>query len=353
MTHSPRAEAVIIAGGYGTRLFPLTETRPKHLLEVGGVPLLEHLIAKLARAGINHVVLATSYLAELIEPLIGCGDRFGIQISYAFEKQPLGTGGAIRNAATMLSGDSKQPIVVLNGDVLSAHDLVAQLADFDIAQEGRKADVSIHIRRVMDPSPFGCIEIDGIRRISKFKEKADPPISNLVNAGCYIIRRGVIDSIPTQRIVSIERETFPELIERGASVLGYFEMAYWRDIGSPADLVSASADVVLGAFLSGAAAPADGGILVAQSADVRGIVMNGTVVMDGAKVSANSEVYQSIVMRDARLGSGSVIRNSIIGQRAVVGEGARLEQVALGDGVYVSPGARPSPGTRISANNRL
>jgi len=146
--------AVIVAGGFGTRLLPLTRNRPKHLLEVGGVPFLEHQVSRLAAAGVEHVVLATSYRAELFEPVLGDGSRWGTRISYVQEVEPLGTGGAIRNVADVLDPDPDGAVVVLNGDVLSGHDLAAQLADFARDRDGQPVEVSLHLVEVPDARAF-------------------------------------------------------------------------------------------------------------------------------------------------------------------------------------------------------
>ena len=243
----PPVEAVIVAGGFGTRLLPLTERRPKHLLEVGGVPFLEHQVARLAAAGVDHVVLATSYRADLFEPVLGDGSRWGVRLDYVQEQEPLGTGGAIRNVADALGDDPEGAVVILNGDVLSGHDLPAQLADFETPHDGRAVDVSLHLVEVADARAFGCVPTDDSGRVTGFTEKSEHPVTNQVNAGCYVFRRRVVDGIPAGRVVSVERETFPGLVADGALVVGYVENAYWRDVGTPAALVAASRDLVLGA----------------------------------------------------------------------------------------------------------
>ena len=230
---APQLEAVIVAGGYGTRLLPLTTHRPKHLLEVGGRPFLEHQVSRLAAAGVGHVVLATSYRADLFEPVLGDGSRWGIRLSYVQEDEPLGTGGAIRNVADVLGPDPEGAVVVLNGDVLSGHDLAAQLEDFETPRDGRPVDVSLHLVEVEDARPFGCVPTDEAGRVTAFVEKSDDPVTRQINAGCYVFRRRVVDSIPPGRVVSVERETFPGLVEDDAVVVGYVENAYWRDVGTP------------------------------------------------------------------------------------------------------------------------
>ncbi|HET6561096.1 MAG TPA: NDP-sugar synthase [Marmoricola sp.] len=340
-------EAVIVAGGFGTRMLPLTARRPKHLLEVGGVPFLEHQITKLAAAGVQHVVLATSYRAELFRPVLGDGDRFGVRLTYVTEDQPLGTAGAIRNVSGALSDDPEGAVVILNGDVLSGHDLVAQLADFERPRDGLPVDVSLHLVEVPDARAFGCVPTDGRGRVLAFVEKSDDPVSNQVNAGCYVFRRRVVDLVPPGRVVSVERETFPGLVASGAVVVGYVETAYWRDVGSPQALVAASRDVVTGAAPTPAISPGPGGVRVEEGARVAGTVSGGSLVVAGAVVEKGAEVRGSVVMAGAVVGRGALVVDSVVGPGAVVGAGAELVEVTVGDGGRLPEGARPEPGTRV------
>ena len=337
---SPPPEAVLIAGGFGTRLLPLTEHRPNHLLEVGGVPFLEHQLGRLAAAGVRHVVLATSYRAELFEPVLGDGSRWGLRLDYVQEVEPLGTGGAIRNVAAALGDDPEGAVVVLNGDVLSGHDLGAQLRDFQAPREGRPVDVSLHLVEVEDARAFGCVPTDAGGRVTGFIEKSEHPVSRQVNAGCYVFRRRVVDEIPTGRAVSVERETFPGLVSGGALVVGYVENAYWRDVGNPAALVAASADLVLA---EGRTALVDAAADVDPSARVDA----GTVVGARAVVGAGALVSGSVVMPGAAVGAGARVVDSVLGPQARVGEGVRLEAVTVGDGARVEAGAGVSPGSRV------
>jgi mannose-1-phosphate guanylyltransferase len=343
----PIPEAVIVAGGFGTRMLPLTERRPKHLLEVGGVPFLEHQITKLAAAGVERVVLATSYRAELFRPVLGDGERFGVRLAYVTEDEPLGTGGAIRNVTAALSDDPDGAVVVLNGDVLSGHDLRAQLADFDTPRPDGPVQVSLHLVEVEDARAFGCVPTDEEGRVLAFVEKSDSPVSRQVNAGCYVFRRRVLDTIPAGRVVSVERETFPGLVESGSLVVGYVESAYWRDVGSPQALVAASADVVTGRAPSDAVAPAPGGVRTCAGARVHGRVERGTVVLPDAVVEAGAVVRGSIVMRGARVAAGATVTDSTVGPDAMVGEEAALHDVHVGDGAVVPPRGAPAPGTRV------
>lgn len=341
-TQPPRraAEAVIVAGGFGTRLLPLTRQRPKHLLNVGGVPFLEHQLSRLALAGVGHVVLATSYRAELFEPVLGDGSRWGIRLDYVQEAEPLGTAGAIRNVAASLDDDPEGAVVVLNGDILSGHDLRAQLADFEHPRDGRPVDVSLHLVEVDDARAFGCVPTDDTGRVTGFVEKSERPVTNQVNAGCYVFRRRVVDDIPAGRVVSVERETFPALVAAGRLVVGYVESAYWRDVGTPASLVAASRDLVLGVVTSPALPPGAGPARIAAAAEVHDTasVDGGSLVDAGARVAEEARVTGSVVMAGAVVRKGAAVVDSVLGPGAVVGERASLHEVTLGDKAVVRPG---------------
>jgi mannose-1-phosphate guanylyltransferase len=340
-------EAIVVAGGFGTRLRPLTDRRPKHLLEVGGVPFLEHQIARLAVAGVARVVLATSYRAELFEPVLGDGSRWGLELVYVHEEEPLGTAGAIRNAASALTCGSDDAVVVLNGDILSGHRLDRQLGDFAEPRDGRPVDVSLHLVEVEDARAFGCVPTDTDGRVLGFHEKSERPVSQQVNAGCYVFRRGVIDTIPPGVAVSVERETFPRLVADGALVVGYLENSYWRDVGTPAALVAASRDLVLGHAASPAVDPEPAGARIAADATVAAtaIVNGGTAVGEGCVVGEGAVVSGSVLMPGVRIGERALLVDCALGPGAVVEAAAELRDVTVGDGVLVdSPVA---PGSRV------
>jgi mannose-1-phosphate guanylyltransferase len=347
----PRPEAVIVAGGFGTRLLPLTARRPKHLLEVGGVPFLEHQVARLAEAGVVHVILATSYRAELFEPMLGDGSRWGVRLDYVHEEEPLGTAGAIRNVAEALGDDPDGAVVVLNGDILSAHDLRAQLEDFARPREGRAVDVSLHLVEVEDARAFGCVPTDADGRVTGFVEKSEHPVTSQVNAGCYVFRRRVVEEIPAGRVVSVERETFPGLVAAGRMVVGYVESAYWRDVGTPESLVAASRDLVLGVATSPAVDPSTVEALVDPTASVapNASLDGGSAVARRTVVGAGARVHGSVLMEEAVVERGAVVLDSVVGPGAVVGAGARLRGVTLGDGARVPPGSELSE-TRLACD---
>jgi mannose-1-phosphate guanylyltransferase len=346
-------EAVLISGGFGTRMLPLTERRPKHLLNCGGVPFIEHQLAKLAAAGVKHVVLATSYRAELFRPVLGDGERFGLRLSYVLEDEPLGTAGAIRNVSAALGDDPDAAVVILNGDVLSGHDLRAQLADFETPRAGRKVDVSLHLVEVPDARAFGSVPTDDEGRVTAFLEKSETPVTNQINAGCYIFRRSVVDRIPPGQVISVERETFPELVAEGAVVVGYVENSYWRDVGNPQALVAVSKDLVSGEASSPAVTASQTGSAIDASATVAGTVDGGSVVDAGATVEAGAQVTGSVVMAGAVVREGAVVLDSVIAPGAVVGAAAKLERVTVGDDAVVSEGATPEPDSRIDCGTTV
>jgi mannose-1-phosphate guanylyltransferase len=343
-----RVEAVIIAGGLGTRLLPLTKSQPKHLLAVAGVPFVAHQLAKLAAAGIRRVVLATSYHADRFQPVLGDGRNWGVEIVYVTEVEPLGTGGAIRHVLPQLRSADADPVVVVNGDILSGHDLQRQRARHD----STGADVTLHLVEVADARAFGCVATDDGGFVTAFVEKSDDPVSRQINAGCYIFRRKVIERIPAGEVVSVERQTFPQLLlEPRCRIVGYSEQAYWIDVGTPQALCRASADLVLGRATSPAYRRLEASFWAGPGARIASdaVVSEGSAIGNGAIVGEGAEVRGSVVFDAAVIGAGARITRSAIGTGARVGSRAVLEECAIGDGTVVPDDERPAPGTRLSA----
>ena len=303
-----RTSAILLVGGMGTRLMPLTSKTPKPMLQVAGVPFTEHQIRKAAQAGITEIVLATSYKAELFEPYFGNGEKFGIKIKYAVEKTALGTGGGIRNAAALL--DDCDQVVIFNGDVLSGHDLSAQIK-FHIKNN---AEVTLYLTKVSDARAYGCVELSADSQVKSFLEKMENPVSDLINAGCYIFNRKVIDQIPANQVISVERDTFPNLLSSGVKVCGYLDNSYWLDIGNPAALVKASADLVTGVITSAATPKHSGDHLIAAGAQVSpsAIINLGSVIESEVVVEGNCLISGSIISRGVKIGENCQVINSII-----------------------------------------
>ncbi len=303
-----RTSAILLVGGMGTRLMPLTSKTPKPMLQVAGVPFTEHQIRKAAQAGIAEIVLATSYKAELFEPYFGNGEKFGIKIKYAVEKTALGTGGGIRNAAALL--DDCDQVVIFNGDVLSGHDLAVQI-QFHI---NNKADVTLYLTKVADARAYGCVELSADSQVKSFLEKMENPVSDLINAGCYIFNRKVIDQIPANQVISVERDTFPNLLSSGVKVCGYLDNSYWLDIGNPAALVKASADLITGVITSAATPKHSGDHLIAAGAQVSpsATINLGSVIESEVVVEGNCHISGSIISKGAKIGENCQVINSII-----------------------------------------
>ncbi len=299
------ATGILLVGGFGTRLKPLTDEYPKPMLPVAGLPVTEHQILAAKKAGIHTLVLATSYLADIFTPYFGDGSKWGMKILYAVEKEPLGTGGAIANAAQLLGRDV--PVVIFNGDVLSRHSIADQIA-FHVAN---KADATLHLIDVEDARAFGCVPTDKDGRVTAFLEKMDNPVTNSINAGCYVFSPEVIDQIPLGKVISVERETFPALVESGRPVFGYKEQSYWLDVGTPAALFKGSRDLIEGEF------QAMPGTTIAPSA----------VITGGTSIGAGSTIAAGVILDDC-----------IIGDGVTIGAGANLTHCFIAHGTEIAPG---------------
>ena len=307
------AVGILLVGGFGTRLKPLTSETPKPMLPVAGIPVTEHQVLAAQRAGIHTLVLATSYLSEVFTPYFGDGSQWGLKILYAVEKEPLGTGGAIRNAAQMLNltelGD--EPIVIFNGDVLSRHSIAEQIK----FHQAKAADATLHLIEVEDARAFGCVPTDADGRVTAFLEKMENPITNSINAGCYIFHPSVINRIPLGEVVSIERETFPALVDGGGSVFGYKEQAYWLDVGTPAALFKGSRDLIEGDFHA----------------------MPGCSIDPTARIIGKSSIGKNV-----QIGSDVLIDDCIIGDDVVIGDGVSLSHCFVLHKTFITPGVEQS-----------
>jgi mannose-1-phosphate guanylyltransferase len=338
-------EAILLVGGKGNRLRPLTVNTPKPMLPVGGVPVVAHQLAQARAAGVDHVVLATSYRADVFREWLGDGSRLGLEVEYVTEDEPLGTGGAIRNVVEMLRSSEEKAVLVFNGDTLSGHDIVAQL-DLHAKHD---ADITLHLTEVEDARAFGCVPIDENGRVTQFLEKVADPITNRINAGCYVFRRSVIDTIPPGQVVSVERETFPRVLAEGRVVMGYVDTSYWLDLGTPDDFVRGSRDLVLGRIHSPAVPGPAGdrlvlpGSRVDRSADVRG----GSVVGAGAIVEAEAVVDGSVLQDGAVVRAGAVVVDSVIGVGAIIGPRTVVDGCVIGDGTQVGADNELARGSRI------
>ena len=314
-------KAVVLVGGAGTRLRPLTLTAPKQMLPVGGRPMIEWVVEHLAGHGVDHVVLSLGYRPDVFIDAYPDGRCGEIPLSYAIEDTPLDTAGAISFAARRAAIDAT--FLVVNGDVLTDLDVSALVA----FHRHHEAEATIALTPVADPSGFGVVLTDADGRVNSFIEKPLPgqAPTNLINAGTYVCEPSVLERVPTGRPVSIERETFPALVA-GGSLYALASLAAWTDVGTPERYLEANL----------ALAGADGiGPGIDPSATVRQAVLGA-----GVRVFSEAIVQRAVLFDGVRVEAGAVVRDSIVGRGAVIGRGATVDALSvIGDGAEVTPGS--------------
>jgi mannose-1-phosphate guanylyltransferase len=329
--------AVVLVGGFGTRLRPLTETVPKPMLPVGHLPIIHRLVANLARGGVTEVTLALGFKPEPFVEAFPDGMCAGVRLRYAVEPAPLDTAGAIRFAADASGIDDT--FVVANGDVLTDLD-VSSLVAFHRANG---AEATLHLIAVPDPSVFGVVALGADGRVERFVEKPAPGTepSNLVNAGTYVLEPSVLARIPVAEKTSIERATFPAVVADG----GLFAMAtddYWIDTGRPDTYLTANLDVLRGSRRRDTCTAVDPAAAVGDGASV-----TDSIVDAGAVVGAGAVVRASVVLAGARIGDGAVVTDSVVmgrvGERAQVSDSVIGAEGDVAAGEHVQGAKRPDP----------
>lgn len=330
--------AVVLVGGEGTRLRPLTYSTPKPLLPVAGVTIIERVLGHLASAGVTDAVLSMGYRPDAFLDAFPDGRAAGVALTYAVEPERMDTAGAIRFAALAAGVDER--FVVVNGDVLT--DLsVSELVTF---HEQRGAEATIALTPVDDPSAFGVVPTDDQGRVTAFIEKPAPgeAPTNLINAGVYVLEPSVLDRIPAGRPVNVEREVFPGIASDGRLYAMPFPESYWTDTGTPELFLDATLDLVSG--LRGCepmpGAHDHGGVWVVGSPVLDGDVRAPALIGDAAFVAKGAIVERSAIGTGARVDPGAVVRNSVLLPGAVVEDDAFIEGSILGEGSLVKPGAR-------------
>ena len=325
-------KAVVLVGGEGTRMRPLTETVPKPLLPLMDRRSLDHVLDHLARHGVHEVVLSSPYLEEVFHPFIQArhGDP---SIVWITETHALGTGGAIVNALEAVGGE---PFFALNGDILTDLDLTAMRAFHD----SNDAAVTIALHHVDDARAFGLVATDAVGKVLEFREKPEDPIPGDVNAGTYLIDPAVLRGWTPGETVSIERDIFPAVIDAGHPVYGYVAAAYWLDLGTPEKYLQAHFDMFEGR-VHDVTYPAP---WIAEGAvvDLRAHLGRWVAVGRGATVGPDSQVDDSVLHEGARIGAGARVSDSVLAANATVGDGAIVTSSVLGEGSVVPTGARLS-----------
>lgn len=350
-------KAIMLVGGEGTRLRPLTYDMPKQMLPVLGRPMLEHVLEHLSRHGIDHVVLSLGYLADAFLAAYPEGSAAGVGLSYAVEPSPFDTAGAVRFAADVAKVD--ETFVVLNADILTDIDLSALVALH--LERGAEATIALH--PVEDPSRFGVVTTEPDGKVTAFIEKPprDEAPTNQINAGMYVLEPAALERIPLGRRVSIERETFPAMVRDGR-LYAFADPAYWLDTGTPLAYLQAHRDLLEGRRtlpcpILEAATEVRPGLWTEGSVLVEGEVKGASFIGDGARVAvgavvdssvlgrgcvveAGSVVSGSVLLEGARVAAGSVVSGSVLGAGATVGERCEVRPVSvLGSRTVVPSGS--------------
>ncbi len=323
-------KAVVLVGGEGTRLRPLTETIPKPLIPVMDRAFLDHVLDHLARHGISEAILSSPYLQDTFAPFIAARAGAAPTIIWLTESSPLGTGGAIVNALDHLPAD--EPVFALNGDILTDLDLTAMLA----YHREKRASVTISLTRVEDARPFGLVPTDGEGRVFEFLEKPAEPIPGEVNAGTYVLDPKVLHGFARGEPLSIEREIFPAIIADGRPVFGFLSRGYWMDLGTPEKYLQGHADILEGK-VEGLRYPAPW-VSPAATVDINAHLGRWVAIGPDAVVEASSTLEDSVVLAGARIGAGARLDRTIVGPNAEVGPGATLSGCVLGEGSSVPDG---------------
>jgi mannose-1-phosphate guanylyltransferase len=358
-------QAVILVGGEGTRLRPLTSTIPKPVVPLVDRPFIAYMIEWLRSHGIEDVIMSCGFLASGMHNVLGDGSGLGIRLRFVEEPDPRGTAGALKYAESMLD----ERFLMLNGDVLTDIDLTAQIAQ----HESTGARATLALVPVEDPTAYGLVRIADDRAVSGFVEKPSPDQidTNLISAGAYVLERDVLDLVPEGRNVSIEREIWPLLI--GDGLYGFPSDGYWLDIGTPERYLKGTFDIIEGkvqtavagllgadylavapdATVEGRVVPPallERGVRVAAGAQVGSLVVLG----EGVKIGAGTSVERSVVLRGAEIGEGCEVRDAIVAAGCRVGNGTQITGGAvLGEGVtvgahnIVTRGARIFPGVTL------
>jgi mannose-1-phosphate guanylyltransferase len=362
-------QAVILAGGEGTRLRPLTSTVPKPVVPLVDRPFIAFMLAWLREHGVDDVVMSCGHLASGVRNVLGDGSAFGIRLRYVEEPKPLGTGGAVKYAESLLD----ERFLMLNGDVLTDIDLSAQLAQ----HERTGALATLALVPVEDPSAYGLVRTAADGAVEAFVEKPSPDQidTNRINAGAYVLQREALDDLVAGEPASIERDVFPELVGRG--LYGYLAEGYWLDIGTPERYLTGTFDLLEGTVHSPVSArmgdtfaavdpsvenagriiPAaliEGGCRIGPGARIGGRV----VLESGVHVGADTTIERAVVMQGAEIGAGCTLRGCIVGGGARIGDGCLVEGlsvlgegVTLGAGNVVAHGARLFPGLELPDNS--
>jgi len=355
--------AVIMAGGKGTRLRPLTSKQPKPMVPIVNTPCMEHIINLLESHGFEDILATLEFMPEVIQEYFGDGSKWGVRMEYYVEDEPLGTAGSVKFAGVQLT----ERFLVISGDALTDVDLEKAVT----FHEECRAEATLILKRVDDPSEFGIVVVEDDGRVTGFQEKPDEEevFSYTANTGIYVLEPGVLGDIPEGQEYDFAEELFPKLLEEGRSMYGYVMEGYWEDIGNIEQYMRAQKDVLDGK-VQGVRPPGERlreGVYVGRGTRADENLLEGPVVLgdnvwvasgarvgpysalgSNASVEVGASVVGSIVSEDSSIGEEAELHGALIGRSCRIGAGASLrEGSALGDGARVGEGAVISPGISV------
>ncbi|HEX5610915.1 MAG TPA: NDP-sugar synthase [Solirubrobacterales bacterium] len=318
-------QAIVLVGGEGTRLRPLTNDVPKPALTLVDRPFLAYMVEWLAAHGVTEIVFACGFLPDVLREALGDGEHAGVRLRYVVEPDRRGTAGAIRFAAGALGEDLEDRFLALNGDVLTDLDLSALMA----AHAEREARATIALYPVEDSAAYGLVSVDAAGGVLDFVEKTGEPVPGEINAGAYFLERSVLDLIAPGTEVSIEREVFPRLVGAGLGALRLD--GYWMDIGTPERYLQASWDILEGRVET-RVAPTAPGLMVGAGAEIAAGATVGprAVLAPGCTVGGGAEVRDSVLLDGCEVGEGARVAGSILAPGVRVAAGAAVEDAVLG-----------------------
>jgi mannose-1-phosphate guanylyltransferase len=346
-------QAVILVGGEGTRLRPLTSTVPKPVVPLVDRPFIVFMLEWLRKHGIEDVIMSCGFLATSVRNVLGDGSGLGIRLRFVEEPDPRGTAGALKFAESMLD----ERFLMLNGDVLTDIDLTAQIAQHE--RSGARATLALV--PVEDPSAYGLVHLAEDSSVSDFVEKpsSDNIDTNLISAGAYVLEREILELVPAQRNVSIEREVWPLLIGNG--LYGYPSESYWLDIGTPERYLKGTFDIIEGNVRTAVAERLGSGYLaVDPDSRIEGRVIPPAVLERGVRVADGAHVGSLVVLGEGvQIGAGSTVERAVIMNGAEIGSGCTLSDciiaagVRVGDGTQITDGAVLGEGVTVGARNMV
>jgi mannose-1-phosphate guanylyltransferase len=346
-------QAVILVGGEGTRLRPLTSTVPKPVVPLVDRPFISYMLQWLCHHGIDDVIMSCGFLAAGVRNVLGDGSAYGIKLRFVEEPDPRGTAGALKFAESMLD----ERFLMLNGDVLTDIDVSAQIAQ----HERSGAAATLALVPVEDPSAYGLVHLHSDHAVRDFVEKPSPDAidTNLISAGAYVLERGILDLVAPGRNVSIEREVWPQLIGQG--LYGFPSNSYWLDIGTPARYLQATFDILEGNVDTAVRERlGEAYMSVSAGAQVLGRAIPPAVIESGASVAAGAHVGSLVVLgHDVRIGAGSIVERSVILNGSQIGENCVLRDCIVaggcrvGAGTHLFEGAVLGEGVTVGADNAI